>query len=177
LLTTILFASDARRFTMKKIVGSMALLALFAAVVLAETTLATPGSGITSVNVAVGRIDGIDLKSETDTHKVKLRTKGSSDVYVVSNKIAPGGHTGWHSHPGPSLITVKSGTVTNYSGDNPMCSPQVYHAGTSFVDMGGDHTHMLRNEGSVEAETIAFQILPADAPRRIDVPNPGNCGF
>jgi hypothetical protein len=36
---------------------------------------------------------------------------------------------------------------------------------------------MLRNEGSVEAETVAVQILPAGAPRRIDAPDPGHCGF
>jgi len=117
------------------------------------------------------------VKTETDTHEVESRTQGSSDVYVVSNKLAPGGHTGWHSHPGPSLITVKSGTVTNYSSDDPTCTPQVYSAGMSFVELGGDHAHMLRNAGNVEAETIAVQILPADASRRIDAPAMGNCGF
>ena len=162
---------------MKKLAGRTAIFAGLAVLVTAATALATPGSGITSVNLSVGRFGEIDAKTETDTHEVELRTKGSSDVYVVSNKIAPGGHSGWHSHPGPSLITVKSGTVTNYSGDDPTCTPQVYPAGTGFVDLGGGHAHMLRNEGSVEAETIAVQILPADATRRIDAPDPGNCGF
>jgi hypothetical protein len=34
---------------------------------------------------------------------------------------------------------------------------------------------MLVNEGSVPAETIAVQLLPQDAVRRIDAPDPGNC--
>jgi hypothetical protein len=46
-----------------------------------------------------------------------------------------------------------------------------------FVDPGGDHVHILRNEGDVEAKTIAVQLIPADAARRIDVADPGNCHF
>ena len=88
---------------------------------------------------------------------------------------APGGTTGWHSHPGPSLIEVVAGTVTNYEGDDPRCRPHVYTAGMGFVDAGGKDVHMLVNEGSVPAETIAVQLLPQDAVRRIDAPDPGNC--
>jgi len=144
--------------------------------VIARTTLATPGTGITSANLSVGRLGEIHTQTETNTHGVELRTTGLSDVYVVSNKIAPGGHTGWHSHAGPSVITVKSGTVTNYGAHGRNCAGQVYSAGMSFVDPGGGHVHILRNEGSVEAETIAFQILPAGSERRIDAPDPGHCG-
>jgi hypothetical protein len=34
---------------------------------------------------------------------------------------------------------------------------------------------MIRNNGSVEAETIACQIVPRGATRRIDAPEPANC--
>jgi hypothetical protein len=46
-----------------------------------------------------------------------------------------------------------------------------------FVDRGGDHAHVLRNEGTVEARTTAVQLVAPDAVRRIDVPSPGNCPF
>jgi hypothetical protein len=46
-----------------------------------------------------------------------------------------------------------------------------------FVDPGGDHVHVLRNEGSVEARTIAVQLIPAGAPRRIDADGPSSCPF
>jgi hypothetical protein len=29
----------------------------------------------------------------------------------------------------------------------------------------------------VDLETVAFQVVPAGAVRRIDAPNPGYCGF
>jgi hypothetical protein len=70
-----------------------------------------------------------------------------------------------------------AGAVTNYMGDDPSCTGHVYTAGQGFIDPGGGDVHMLRNEGSVQAETIAVQILPKDAVRRIDMPDPGNCHF
>ena len=84
----------------------------------------------------------------------------------------------WPAPAGPSLIFVVAGTVTNYTSDDPTCTPHVYTAGSSLVDPGGDDVHILRNEGSVAAETIAVQFLPQGVPRRIDVtPAPGNCSF
>jgi len=139
--------------------------------------IATTGTGITTSIISVGSLDEMRLKSNVDGHKVEIATKGASDLYVVSNVIAPGGSTGWHSHPGPSLITVKSGTITQYEGDDPSCTPTLFTAGQSFVDPGGSHVHILRNEGSVPAETIAVQIVASGAPRRIDMPAPGNCPF
>jgi hypothetical protein len=116
--------------------------------------------------------------------KTKIRTHGLSDVYVVDNKLAPVdpntgavANTGWHSHPGPSLIFVVGGTVTNYTSEDRNCTGQKYSAGQGFIDSGKD-VHILRNEGSVLAETIAVQLLAANTPsRRIDQPSPGNCPF
>jgi quercetin dioxygenase-like cupin family protein len=131
---------------------------------------ATPQQGVVTTILTNGAsLDEIDLHTDTDGHKVKFKTKGLSDIYVVRNVIAPGGHTGWHSHPGPSIISVVAGTATAYEGDDP--EGFVFHAGTAFVD-SGDHVHIIRNEGTTNLELIAFQILPDGAPRRIDEPAP-----
>ena len=98
-------------------------------------------------------------------------------MYVQSNVWAPGGDSGWHSHPGDSLIIVTAGTVTNYEGSDPDCKPHVYKSGMAFADPGGNHIHILRNEGKIEAQTIAIQIVPAGAARRVEVADPGNCHF
>ena len=64
-----------------------------------------------------------------------------------------------------------AGTITNYTSDDPSCSPHVYTAGQSFTDPGGDDAHMLRNEDpTVTAETIAVEFVAAGATRRIDEP-------
>jgi quercetin dioxygenase-like cupin family protein len=150
-------------------------------VIVAVTTtgvaVATTPSGLTTTIVALGNFASIDVSTHVGDHKVFIKTKGASDVYVVSNVFAPGGQTGWHTHAGPSLITVKSGTITAYDGHDPDCTPQVYPAGTGFIDPGDGHVHLLRNEGTVPAETVAVQLLPDGAERRIDAPAPGNCPF
>ena len=143
--------------------------------------LATPPSGFVGTTLSRGRFEEIDARistgSEHERWQAKLKTQGQSDLYVQSNVWAPGGTTGWHSHPGFSLITVTAGTITAYEGDDPSCTPTVYTVGMGFVDHGGDHAHILRNEGAVEARTTAVQLVAPDAVRRIDVADPGNCPF
>jgi quercetin dioxygenase-like cupin family protein len=151
------------------------------------TVLATEAEGYKSYLIARGRLEEID-PSGSLSHSLKeegseqlwrsMRTAaGSSDIYVQNNVWAPGGSTGWHSHPGQSLIIVTAGKVTNYEGHDPTCKPHVYKTGMAFVDPGGDHIHILRNEGAVEAKTTSVQFIAADASRRIDVADPGNCHF
>jgi quercetin dioxygenase-like cupin family protein len=151
--------------------------------------LATDAVGFTSTTIAVGRVDEIDVNTHavtddpTDANAKKSvwlslqKTKGDSDLYVQSNVWVPGGTSGWHTHPGHSLITVTAGTVTAYEGDDPSCTPKVYTVGMTFVDAGGDHVHALRNEGAVEARTITVQLIPAGATRRIGTPGSAACPF
>jgi quercetin dioxygenase-like cupin family protein len=155
----------------------------------AQPLLATPASGFVGTTLALGRFGDINAfnslippdfwksRHNSDLWLSLQKTKGDSDVYVQSNVWQPGGYTGWHTHPGHSLIIVTAGAVTAYEGDDRRCRPNVYTAGMGFVDPGGDHVHNLRNEGTVEARTITIQVIPADATRRIDKDAPGNCSF
>ena len=145
----------------------------------AQATQPTPAPEASTTILAKSLFDPIQVKARTHTPefwKAQLKTHGQSDVYVVDNKFPPGASTGWHSHPGPSLILVVGGTVTNYPGDDPSCPPQAYSAGDGFLDPGGGHVHMLRNESTdAAAETIAVQLLPKDAARRILANAPSGC--
>ena len=88
----------------------------------AGTLLATPSSGFTGTTLAVARFGEIDVKNHTlpaDTWQARLKTQGISDVYVQNNTWVPGGSTGWHTHPGHSLILVTEGAVTAYEGHDP----------------------------------------------------------
>jgi uncharacterized RmlC-like cupin family protein len=155
----------------------------------ARKVLATPAAGFVGTTLAQGRFGEIDVfnhfippnsTQQGDDYEIwrsRQKTKGMSDVYVQSNVWQPGGSTGWHTHPGHSLIIVAAGTVTAYMGNDPDCTPHVYTQGMGFVDPGGDHVHIIRNEGTVVAQTIAVQLIPATAVRRIDVADPGNCHF
>jgi quercetin dioxygenase-like cupin family protein len=144
--------------------------------------LATNPRGVVTTTFGIARFDSIDSTTKTDVDpgtansfwQARLNTKGPSDLYVLQNTIAPGGTFGWHSHPGPSLVIVKSGTATFYMKDDPTCAPHVVLAGTGFVD-GGHDTHVVRNEGSADLVTVVVSLVPAGFARRIDETAPANC--
>jgi quercetin dioxygenase-like cupin family protein len=140
------------------------------------SVFATPGSGITSTVFAVGKFDQLEAKTLSSDWQARISTKGQTDVHVLENRIAPGGTFGWHSHPGPSIVVVKTGALTLYRGDDPTCTGQTIGAGSGFVDDGGD-IHVVRNEGTVETIVYVTSLVPRDAVRRIDEASPGNCGF
>jgi quercetin dioxygenase-like cupin family protein len=152
------------------------------------TTKANGFSGMTIAHATYGPLD-LRVHQATPAHpsdgaipakvwQAMLQTKGDSDLYVQSNTWQPGGTTGWHTHPGWSLIIVTSGSVTAYDGDDPSCTPHVYTAGQSFVDPGGGHVHLIRNESTTQTATgVAVQVIPAGATRTQPVAAPGNCPF
>jgi hypothetical protein len=165
---------------------------VLAALFYAGKARATPAnSGFKATTIATGTFDEIDVFNQSSKNSLPAgfdgdvwlslqKTKGSSDLYVQSNVWQPGGSTGWHTHPGHSLIIITSGSLTEYDDD---CTPHVYtfvpgQPAPTLVDPGRGHLHILRNEGSVAASNIAVQLVPHDpnkANRRIDAPAPENC--
>lgn len=140
------------------------------------TALATPGSGFAAVQQWKAAFGELDVKTHSKDHRLKLVTKDASDVYVTRNAIDAGGQSGWHTHPGPSLILVTAGEVTVYEGDDPTCTPTRYGAGQGFLDPGDGDVHLIRNETGAPAETVAVQFLPVGSTRRIDTPAAPDCG-
>jgi quercetin dioxygenase-like cupin family protein len=154
---------------------ALASLALVAGIaVFAGTVLATPPSKVTPTEYGVGELQSFGTTGRIGAWKAAMRVTGTSDLHVLSNRIAPGGSFGWHSHPGPSFVIVKSGTATVYLGADPTCRPHRIRAGKGFVDKGLQ-THLVRNEGRVDLVTLVVSFTPRGATRRIDEPRPGNC--
>jgi uncharacterized cupin superfamily protein len=159
----------------------------FAALYQPGSASATTPEGYKSTLLAMGRFGEIDVSSYFPRGPAKEKneqlwtslqqTKGLSDLYIQSNIWQPGGTTGWHTHPGHSLIIVTEGTVTEYGSDDPECKPHIYTQGMGFVDHGGDHIHLIRNESTTQASTIALQLIPQGTERRIDAASPQNCHF
>ena len=149
-----------------------------AAVLSAGLAWATTGSGTTSM--LIGRAtfeEAVKAKRfGPDDWHVDLKAKPALDVAVQRIVFQPGGHSGWHSHPGPVLISVVEGTMTFYESDDPSCEPIVRTAGQGYVDLG-DHAHIARNETSEPATNVVTYLVPPGAALRIDEPNPGNCPF
>lgn len=150
-------------------------IAMIAAVATVGVATATSGLFATPTNLARGMLEAGD---KINMPFVKLQIRGDTDVFTQKIDIEPGGHTGWHSHPGPVLVTIAAGTMTLYQGDDATCSPRTVGVGETFIDPGGGNVHIARNEGTETLVLYATYLLPAAAGARIDVPNPGNCpGF
>jgi hypothetical protein len=151
--------------------------ALFVGVLaVAGAALATPGVGVLGIVHARGtNSDEIKVHSAAG---IKLKTGGPVDFVTQQITIAPGGTTGWHSHPGPVLVTVKSGALTLVYADDPTCAGRTYTAGQSFVDHGDETVHTALNLGTTPVELWATYLVPgpAGAPFRLDAPDPG-CDF
>jgi cupin domain len=150
------------------------------------TAIATPGSGILGAPIlARGTLESHHGHHKHKRHKpVRIKLQRPSDVAVQQVTLAPGGSTGWHSHPGPAVVIVKSGSFTLYDADDRRCRGTTYTVapgspvGKVFIDEGYGHTHIGRNEGSTNTELyVTYLDMPVGAEPRIDMPDPGNCRF
>ena len=146
-------------------------------IALVPTALASPPSGVIPTVLARGTFPAFNVMSNPANGDLfKAQAKGPIDVVVRQHDYAAGASTGWHSHPYPVLITVKSGTLTFYEYDDPTCTPIVVHAGEGYVDSG--RGHIGRNETDQPATDISVIMAPVGQPFRseLSAPNP-HCGF
>jgi quercetin dioxygenase-like cupin family protein len=138
-----------------------------------SVAFATPAAGIVSaVTLAQGATPS-PLKERAavgDGWAVNLEGKGESEFYFRDAVYGPDGHSGWHTHPGILLITVKEGSVEFY---DKACTKHVYVAGQSFTE--GAEPHAVVNRGKVNAHLLSAFIVKKGEPLRIEAPQP-KCG-
>lgn len=157
-----------------RVVAAAAVLA--AAAVIVVPALATGSLNFTRTEVATGVLGAVDAKADkAGKWDLLLKTKADSTIGVDRLSVASGGHSGWHTHAGITLVTVTTGEVQWYDGANPLCTATTYRVGDSFVEPA-NHVHLVRNTTAATAEFIAVQIRPRDSAGRIDTPaKPTNC--
>ena len=137
-------------------------------VALTGAAFATPPSGIVSATVVArgAFADTVDIKFKVLSGREDvINVRDARDTVMQQIVIGPGGHTGWHSHPGPVVVLVKSGALTLYSGNDPACKGRTYSAGQAFIDQGSD-VHIGRNESqsqNVELWVTYFDVPPGGA--------------
>jgi len=155
--------------------GAVALVVALCA--LGTVAVASPPDGVTPTLLAQGTYDPFKVKApEGSPIKYKARARTPIDMIVRQHDYEPGGHSGWHTHPGPVYVTVLEGALTFYHRNDPTCTPHVVSAGEGYVDRG--RGHIARNETDQPARDIAVIIAPVDGAFRgeLDAPQP-NCDF
>ena len=109
---------------------------------------------------------------------IRIKTKGDdSQVIVAHITIEPGGHTPWHYHPGPHIVSVRTGAVEVYEVN---CSVRSYPTGTGFFDPGRTrrpHIHTLRNPSATTAAEVVITDIREDdlRPTVVADPQPRPC--
>jgi len=145
----------------------VAIAAILATAVSVTVALATPAVGmVTSTLFARGTLT---TPVNANADGIKLRTHHSTDHAVQTIVFGPGATSGWHRHPGVILVTVQTGALQHYEAD---CGFETVSAGQTFWESGSEAT-IVRNATAHDTVVYVSYIVPAGAPLRIDMPNPG----
>jgi quercetin dioxygenase-like cupin family protein len=138
----------------------------------AGIALATPPSGLTSELLARGAAGEFRIHDEN----VTMHARHPTDVAVVKATLQPGGTTGWHAHPGPSIVVVKSGAITmSEPGRHGRCDVRTFGPGSAFVHPKHVHDFVNKTTGVVEFYVV-YMVPAGAAPLLTDVPTaPAAC--
>jgi quercetin dioxygenase-like cupin family protein len=193
------------RMKLLRLVAAGTVLIALAAGVIATRAQATPGAGIVGgpivsrgsvdQNVVIGvprtttmtrrvtvRVNGknvtrrVSVRVPTVQPLMRCGSGGGCDIAFQQLTIGPGGHTGWHTHPGPTFVSVAQGEGTLYHGVAG-CPAHKYATGTSFFQPTTE-VHNFRNEGASPLVVYAMYALPKGTPNtgiRVDQPQPASC--
>lgn len=140
----------------------------------ASVVIPAPG-GFASQTLSRGAlVDGIDVlfRLKEDRATLVRQVSAPSDVIMSKITIQQGGALPWHSHPGPVIVTIASGSLTLVDGDT--CRPTTYVAGQTFADAGQGHVHVAFNSGAGEMVLYATYFgVPAGQSPLVPTTNPG----
>lgn len=128
-------------------------------------------SGTTPTLLARGVFaEDVDLKIKVQSagERTQVLSVDGGSVATVRVDVPDHGQMGWHTHPGPVIVTVASGELTYVSAND--CEHRVYEAGETFVDPGQGNVHMAwASNGPTVLYATFFDAqgpltVPADAP-------------
>ncbi len=111
--------------------------AIVALLLTATAVLATPSSGVAPVDLA----RGTSAAAYTITHTA------NRDIMTQTLTFVPGATTGWHTHPGPVVVIVSSGTMSFW--DSMDCALETYTAGQALIVPGETMFDLVRNDAAV----------------------------
>ena len=132
------------------------------------------GAAALVVTVAFSQVSPLQIiplaQGFNPDNNVILHMEGATDVLQTDLMFQPGGTTGWHIHPGPVVVVIKSGALTEIQRNGCMV---VHPAGSAFFEPP-DEVHNVVNQTGVVTEVYATFLSPSGTPPLIAVSDPGN---
>ena len=99
---------------------------------------------------------------------LKMKITGPTEVEQDRIVFQAGAETGWHTHPGPAIVIVTQGALTEYEDDG--C--RIVLPTGSVLFEGEGKVHNLVNETGGVSEVLGTLILPAGSPLLVPAPAP-----
>ena len=143
-----------------------------AAVLLSTSAGATPSNGLTSELLTRGGAG--EFRIVDRDMRFSMKAGEPTDVALVKATLAPGGQTGFHQHPGRSLVIVQSGTMTTKEEQHRRCITDTVAPGEAFVHPEGSH-NFINNTTEPVVFYVAYFVPEGAAPLLNDAMPPDAC--
>ena len=115
--------------------------------------------------------DGVEMWLKLKSHEgtTVIKVDDPSRTVVVRYTVQPGARFPWHTHYGPVIVNIVSGSLTYVEPGT--CDETTYSPGQAFVDAGHGHVHSAYNPGTeptvfvatfFEAPETGALLIPAD---------------
>ena len=147
----------------------VALVGLVAAgLFMSGVAVASADAGTGFISVLIGR---------GQSHGFKIHQRRGNDVATAQNTVAPGGSSGWHSHPGTAMGIVQSGEITIFSErvTGGKCTVHTYTAGQIFLEQPNREQNGVNHGTTPAVLAVTFFNVPHGESSRIERNDPGNC--
>ena len=89
-----------------------------------------------------------------------------TEITLQHVRLGPNAATGWHTHPGPGIVTVVKGALTYEDAGSNRCQRTTYSAGQGFVDRGFGHVHRAI-AGPEGADFYVVFVLPPGSEQQL----------
>ena len=124
--------------------------------------------------------DGVEMWLKLKSHDggaTVVKVDDPSRTVVVRYTVQPGARFPWHTHYGPVIVNIASGSLTFVEAASKQprraaaCDEHTYLTGEAFVDAGHGHVHSAYNPGTeptvliatfLEAPETGALLIPAD---------------
>lgn len=110
------------------------------------------------------------LRYENGRTVVSNLPRDASTVVFARVTWDPEGTSGWHTHPGPVVVSVVEGELLLVNARD--CVPRTYGVGEAFVDPGRGSVHIASNPSTTDRAVAyaTFLGVPDGKPATVWVP-------
>ena len=102
-------------------------------------------------------------------------TPDGTDAFIQHVRLDPNVPTGWHTHPGPAIVTVVKGSITYEEAEANKCVDATYKTGEGFVDRGFGHVHRAIAGADGVDFYVVYLLPPGSVTHVIPASAPSEC--